>query len=102
MTSSERVPYAEPGYSVVRLQVEATPYASARPNRRSGPRKAPPRYPGVGTMRDGPDCASRGRHRGVRATPTAQVRAAWFVWAPQPEDISAGQRPVWAMTDSNR
>ena len=38
----------------------------------------------------------------VRATPTAQVRAAWFVWAPQPEDISAGQGPVWAMTDSNR
>jgi hypothetical protein len=30
MTSSERVAYAEPGYSVVRLQVEATPYASAR------------------------------------------------------------------------
>jgi len=26
---------AERGYSVVQLQVEATPYASARPNRRS-------------------------------------------------------------------
>ena len=28
-------PYAEACYSVVRLQVEATPYASVRPNRRS-------------------------------------------------------------------
>ena len=36
MTSSERRSLmAERGYSVVRLQVEATPYASARPNRRS-------------------------------------------------------------------
>src|ERR1039458_7758873 len=36
MTSSERRSLmAERGNSVVRLQVESTPYASARPNRRS-------------------------------------------------------------------
>src|ERR1017187_7271971 len=36
MTSSERRSLmAERGYSVVRLQVESNPYASARPNRRS-------------------------------------------------------------------